>query len=136
MATTTQAGKIAFEIVSVDKNVMAMFNRVQGGFHGLKKTVMDSVVTFAAAKVAFQSVITPFSRIFSVFSSFEMEMSKVKAITTATSEQVAKLRQQAKLLGQTTFFTASQVANAQMFLAMAGFDPEKIQAALPNFGTP
>jgi TP901 family phage tail tape measure protein len=128
----SEAGALVVKLIGVDKNVMAMIQRVQGGFHGLKKTVMDSVVTFAAAKVAFQSIIAPFSKMFSVFSSFEMEMSKVKAITKSTSEEIKKLRDQAKLLGKTTFFTTSQVANAQMFLGMAGFDAEKIEAALPN----
>jgi TP901 family phage tail tape measure protein len=35
-------------------------------------------------------------------------------------------------LGKTTFFTASQVADAQKFLAMAGFNPDQILKATPN----
>jgi TP901 family phage tail tape measure protein len=86
----------------------------------------------AAVRTAFQGLVPAISSVFSTFSSFDSGISKVKAITGATTEQITKLREQAKLLGQTTFFTASQVANAQMFLGMAGFDPEKIQAALPD----
>lgn len=34
---------------------------------------------------------------------------------------MGELREQAKLLGRTTFFTASQVGNAQQMLAQAGY---------------
>lgn len=66
------------------------------------------------------------------FASFEAGMSKVKAITGATADEMKALRDQAKELGATTFFTASQVADAQKFLAMAGFTPDQILKASPQ----
>ena len=61
-------------------------------------------------------------------------MSKVQALTRLNkeSEKLNKLREQAKKLGSTTSFTATEVAQGQSFLAMAGFDAEKIQKSMPS----
>ncbi len=63
---------------------------------------------------------------------FETAMNKVKAVSGATGMQFDKLREQAKDLGKATQFSASQAAEAQSFLAMAGFSAEKIFAAMPD----
>lgn len=61
-------------------------------------------------------------------------MSRVQALTRmeADDERFQALRQQARELGATTAFSAGQSADAQGYLAMAGFDPEAIQAAMPD----
>jgi TP901 family phage tail tape measure protein len=63
---------------------------------------------------------------------FGAAMSKVQALTRLDkqSEELDKLREQAKNLGATTVFTATQVADAQSKLAMAGFSAEKILKTL------
>lgn len=63
---------------------------------------------------------------------FEQSMAKVKAISGATGEEFEKLRQQSIELGATTVFTSSQAAEAQGFLAMAGFKTNEIIAAMPG----
>ncbi len=65
---------------------------------------------------------------------FDEEMSRVQALTRLdkSSEQLAALRAQAKKLGAETAFTTRDAASGQAFLAMAGFTPEAIQAALPG----
>ena len=55
----------------------------------------------------------------------------VKAVTGSTQKQFAALTDQAKLLGRTTSFTATQVAEGMTSLGRAGFKPEEIQAAIP-----
>jgi len=47
-------------------------------------------------------------------------------------ERLQQLREDARLKGATTRFTAAQVAEGQSFLAMAGFDPEAILGAMPS----
>ncbi|PKH63481.1 MULTISPECIES: phage tail tape measure protein [unclassified Halomonas] len=61
-------------------------------------------------------------------------MSRVQALTRleADDERFQALRHQARELGATTAFSAGQSADAQGYLAMAGFDPEAIQAAMPD----
>jgi len=53
-------------------------------------------------------------------------MLKVKAISGATGEQFKMLQSDAKRLGSTTMFTASQVASLQLELSKLGLTPEEI----------
>ena len=61
-------------------------------------------------------------------------MSRVQALTRIdkNSPQFKALREQALKLGSETQFTAGDAASGQAFLAMAGFTPQAIQAALPG----
>ncbi|HDW1862608.1 TPA: phage tail tape measure protein [Escherichia coli] len=65
---------------------------------------------------------------------FGKEMSRVQALTRIdkNSPQFKALREQALKLGSETQFTASDAASGQSFLAIAGFTPQAIQAALPG----
>ncbi|MFM2530574.1 phage tail tape measure protein, partial [Escherichia coli] len=65
---------------------------------------------------------------------FGKEMSRVQALTRIdkNSPQFKALREQALKLGSETQFTAGDAASGQAFLAMAGFTPQTIQAALPG----
>ena len=61
------------------------------------------------------------------FSTFEAEMSKVKAVSGATAAQFEKLESEAKRLGATTTFTASEVAGLQVEFAKLGFTAPEIE---------
>ncbi|MFJ5480887.1 phage tail tape measure protein [Pectobacterium carotovorum] len=65
---------------------------------------------------------------------FDEEMSRVQALTRLDKgdAQMGALRAQAKKLGAETAFTTRDAASGQAFLAMAGFTPQSIQAALPG----
>ncbi|SEN90745.1 phage tail tape measure protein, TP901 family, core region [Paracoccus alcaliphilus] len=63
---------------------------------------------------------------------FEAAMNQVAAVTGATGEQLKSLTEQAKELGATTQFTASQAAEAMGFLAMAGYETDQILGAMPD----
>ncbi|KGQ36690.1 phage tail tape measure protein [Gallibacterium genomosp. 1] len=69
---------------------------------------------------------------------FEQAFSKVQALTrldknnAADAAKIKALRDQAINLGATTSFTSSQVAEAQGYLAMAGFDTEKILSSISS----
>ena len=64
----------------------------------------------------------------------EQGMSKVQALTRLdkNSPQYKALEAQAKHLGATTAFTSADAAAGQSFLAMAGFTPASIRAAMPG----
>lgn len=66
--------------------------------------------------------------------SFDKEMSRVQALTRIDkkSDDFNALREQAKKLGAETAFTTTDAARGQSFLAMAGFTPASIRAALPG----
>jgi len=63
---------------------------------------------------------------------FEAAMSKVQALSGATAEEMAKLEKQAREMGAATVFSASEAAEAQAFLAMAGYDVAQIMDSLPG----
>ncbi len=64
---------------------------------------------------------------FDTFTNFENEMTKVRVVTNATAAEFKMLTAEAKRLGATTQFTASQVAELQLILGRKGFDPTAIQ---------
>lgn len=63
---------------------------------------------------------------------FESSMNRVKAVSGASGDEMEQLKEQAKELGATTQFSASQAADAMGFLAMAGFKTNEIMTALPG----
>lgn len=65
---------------------------------------------------------------------FEQEMSRLQALTRLdkTSPQLKELKAQAEMLGASTSFTQADAARGQAFLAMAGFTPNSIKAAMPG----
>ena len=63
---------------------------------------------------------------------FETNMNAVAAASGVTGDDFDKLREQALHLGRTTSFSAGQAAEAQKFLAQAGFDTNQILSAMPN----
>ena len=62
---------------------------------------------------------------------FEYGMSEVRAITGATGEDMKKLEEQAKQLGATTKFSASDAAEGMKYFGMAGYKTDQIMSALP-----
>lgn len=63
-------------------------------------------------------------------SDFQQSMANVKSITNATESEFAKLSEEAKRLGSTTRFSASEASDAMSYLGMAGWDTTEIIAGL------
>lgn len=65
---------------------------------------------------------------------FDAQMSQVQALARLSRQSplMAAMRQNARDLGARTSFSANQVAGAQGFLAMGGFAPQQITAAMPG----
>jgi len=61
-----------------------------------------------------------------VFADFEQSMAKVKAVSGATNAEFDSLTNNAKELGRTTRFTASEVSALQLEFAKLGFTSEEI----------
>lgn len=81
-----------------------------------------------AIKVALGAITTAITGIgayaIKVGSDFEAGMSKVKAISGATGEEINKLTEKAKEMGQKTKFSATESAEAFQYMAMAGWKTE------------
>jgi TP901 family phage tail tape measure protein len=63
---------------------------------------------------------------------FEKSMNRVSALSGATGKDLDALRDQSRELGRTTVFAATEAAEAQGFLAMAGFKTTEILGAMPS----
>lgn len=61
---------------------------------------------------------------------FDASMSKVKAISGATGDELEALRDKAKDLGASTVFTASEAADAFSYMAMAGWETEDMLSGI------
>lgn len=63
---------------------------------------------------------------------FHSTMSTVEALSGATEEEMAALTAQAKELGATTAFTATQAGEAMSYMGMAGWNAEQMLAGMPG----
>lgn len=63
---------------------------------------------------------------------FEAQMSAVKAISGATTKEMAQLTDVAKRMGATTKFTATEAGKALEYMAMAGWKTDKMLGGLPG----
>lgn len=63
---------------------------------------------------------------------FEEAIGKVGAVARATDAQMKTLTAEARRLGATTSFSASEAAQGMEYLAMAGFNTNQIVAAMPG----
>lgn len=63
---------------------------------------------------------------------YDTQISELRAVTrlTENDERLSKLKDQARLLGGTTAFSAHDAASGQTFLARAGFTPQAILASM------
>lgn len=71
----------------------------------------------------------PFALATKSFADFESAMARVLALTGASEDEFARLTGEAKRLGATTAFSASQAAEAMGFFALAGFKVDDILRA-------
>ena len=71
-----------------------------------------------------------FGAVVRTIAQFEQSMSTVQAVTGATTEQFRELNEEARRLGETTRFSATEAANAMTFLARAGFDTGEVLATI------
>lgn len=72
------------------------------------------------------SALLPFIGGAKVYANFADKMAVVRAVTGALTADFQKLEKEAKRLGRTTSFTASDVAGAMIELGRAGFKPQAI----------
>lgn len=101
---------------------------VTAPFRGIMKTLTNPVVAIAGIA----GVSLGISDLIGTYKDFEQGMANVKAITRGTDENMAKLTQTAKKLGEETMFSAKQVSGAMEFLAMAGWKTEDIISGMPG----
>lgn len=106
------------------KNVTQSGRRAESQINMLSKTVGVAAAAFSTFNASMSIKNTIFG--------FDTALKGLQATTRATAADMAKLEAQARQLGATSKFSATEAAEAQRFLAMAGFDTNKILASTPS----
>lgn len=109
----------------------------QKGLEGAEQKLRGVEQTFGKAGRTLTAGITlPFAAIaggaLKAGGDFEAAMNQVRAVSGATGAEFDALRQQARDLGATTQFSASEAAEAMNFMAMAGMNATEILGAMPD----
>tara|TARA_Y100000310_G_scaffold345359_1_gene464117 strand:- start:1589 stop:3952 length:2364 start_codon:yes stop_codon:yes gene_type:complete len=109
-------------------------SRVKGFRQSIGKMAKRlALVGFAAATAGLYAIVKATRAVMKTFAEFEHAMAEVKSILIDTSrEGMQPLIDQAKLLGETTVFSASEAAQAMAFLARAGFSSDEVMKAVPS----
>ena len=122
--------------------LVTVFSANTTSFTASTKKMAVSMVAFKASVMsAGKAVNSAFNRMALVagvsaglmikhYADFEKRMASVGAILGKNSREMGTLTKAAKLLGRTTIFTATQAAEAQQVLAMAGLTQKEILMAL------
>lgn len=102
----------------------ASANAATGGIRAMTAALVSSGV--GAIVVALGSMVALLRKSVVVSADFDKALSKLGAISGATSDEMAALTQNAKELGRTTAFTASQVVELQTEFSKLGFTASEI----------
>ncbi|MBR6470780.1 MAG: phage tail tape measure protein [Victivallales bacterium] len=127
--TNINAGQAVVQIIGNDSKLKKVLNDAGAGIQGFaqKWTAIG-----ARLQAAGQMMFAPFQEAIRVFADFDDQMRRVAAVSGASGKAFADLTAQAKALGASTAFTASQVAAGMSSLGMMGFSPKEISGAMES----
>ena len=92
-----------------------------------------AIMGLAGAAIGLYALKRAFVAVMKTFAEFEHAVAEVKSILIdLTDKTIQPLIDQAKLLGETTVFTAHEAAQAMAFLARAGFEVDEVMKAVPS----
>ena len=125
---STKQGKKSVGILAKMKaltgGIASGFTAATGGVRAFSAALISSGV--GAIVVALGSMVALLGRSINTSKDFEKALSGLKAITGASSDEMRALSSNAKELGRTTAFTASQVVQLQTEFSKLGFSTSEI----------
>lgn len=115
---------------SIDKNMKKSRNSLERMSSGFEKVALGikTFVTTAAAGATVKFVKDSYMS----YVDLNDQLIRNAAISGASTEEQIKMTQQVKELGRSTRFTSKQVAEAQMYQAMAGYKTNEILSVTPT----
>ncbi len=133
-----EAKKYGFTLGGLNKQLgtIQRFSAVQNGFlrraeaRDARKQERGELRSRLAGTVAIGTAM--FAYPLKAAMDFEQGMAEVGAITRADDADMARLTENAREMGRTTKFSATQAAQGQKFLAMAGFKTNQIIHSMPG----
>lgn len=103
-------------------------NSASGGFTVMKGVLADLAST--AIRACVDAMKDFLKQTIETGKNFDSAMSEVQAISGATDQDLAMLRDTAKDFGSTTMFSASEAADALKYMSLAGWDANTSASAL------
>ena len=133
-----EAKKYGFTLGGLNKQLgtMQRFSAIQDGFlhraeaRDARKQERGELRSRLAGTVAIGTAM--FAYPLKAAMDFEQGMAEVGAITRADDTDMVRLTENAREMGRTTKFSATQAAQGQKFLAMAGFKTNQIIHSMPG----
>lgn len=118
------AGKLSFSIAInlLTEQFKRGANQVKSAFDGMKKQILGFAAVLGLGGMGLRNFIEATSE-------FEASISKLSAILGTAPDKIKALADNAKKLGETTKYTASEAANLQIELAKLGFTKNEILSA-------
>lgn len=101
------------------------------GGYTVFKNVLANLATNVIQKVT-DGVRTMATSVYDAGKDFDSGMSRVEAISGATSDEMEQLTAKAKEMGATTKFTATEATDALYYMSMAGWKANDMLAGLPG----
>lgn len=127
---SNESRKLAKEIRVLDKRLKDVdkstgrFGRVVGKY---PRILSAATAAFGGLIIGVSGFVRGIREAIRTTINYEKENSRLKAVLSGTSQEMAELRQQSQQLGSTTAFTASQVTAMQTELAKLGFPVQDIK---------
>jgi TP901 family phage tail tape measure protein len=119
-----KAGEAFVELSANDKPLQKV---LQGVVNKIKRSAVMMRQIGLGATAAGLGILTPLIGATKVFANFDDQMRMVKAVVGANADEFERLNNLSKNLGQTTSFTAAQVAGLMVELGKAGFTVNEIE---------
>lgn len=128
-------------ILKAIDQISPTLNKVKVGMKGLTSSAMagakgvNSIMSGIGPFIKGYGILSGIQAIqsgFSTLTDFSEKFQGVKSVAEVTGVSFEQLEKQAKELGRTTRYTATDAAGAQYFLAKAGFDTKKIYDSMPD----
>ncbi len=118
-------------INQVDKKFDDMADNINKGSDkaggGLQNLGMTALGLEAIFRIVGGAIEKTFGQAIQVAQDFEFQMAKVQAVAGGSDEELSMLSDSALAFGESTAFTAMEVAKLQQELAKLGFDPQQIK---------
>lgn len=128
-------------ILKAIDQISPTLNKVRAGMQGLTSSAIAGAKSIAGIGAGMKTFLSGYAGLtaiqgvqasFNTLVDFSEQFQGVKSVAEVTGVSFEQLAQQAKQLGRTTRYTATQAAGAQYFLAKAGFDTQKIYDSMPD----
>lgn len=138
-ANTSEANRALTKVGSNVRGLGSETKKGQAGFGALGGAMKKAAVAaggLIAAYAGLRAAMRGMQQLVAVNATYEDTMASVRAVTEQapgfTEEAFGKMQDEARRLGATTRFSASQAAEGLKFLGMAGFSAEQATASLES----